>query len=90
MLPHFLIVGAMKSGTSTLRDHLARVDGVFIPRDELHFFSEDDQYARGLPWYERYFDDAGPGMVVGEKTATYSYLPRWPAPVSRSTCPRRS
>ena len=78
MLPNFLIVGAMKSGTSTLRDHLARIDDVFIPRAELHFFSNEDHYAKGIQWYERYFQGAEGRSAVGEKTATYSYLSHLP------------
>lgn len=41
-LPDFFIGGAMKSGTSTLHALLARRPDVFMPRQELHFFSMDD------------------------------------------------
>lgn len=41
-LPDFFIGGAMKSGTSTLHFLLDRHPDVFMPRQELHFFSMDD------------------------------------------------
>ena len=39
-LPNFIIVGAMKSGTSTLRDLLTAREDVFLPPGEIHFFSD--------------------------------------------------
>lgn len=40
--PHFVICGAMKSGTSTLHHILASHPGVFIPQIEPQFFCCDD------------------------------------------------
>ncbi len=45
-LPDFLIIGAMKSGTSSLFSHLAQHPNVAPSRKkEVHFF--DDNYGRG-------------------------------------------
>ncbi len=74
-LPNFIIVGAMKSGTSTLRDLLTLRDDVFLPPGEVHFFSDDEKYARGMDWYASLFATAQTAVAVGEKTPTYSYLP---------------
>ena len=41
-LPHFIIGGAMKSGTSSLHHLLAALPGVFIPDAEVFFFDIDD------------------------------------------------
>jgi hypothetical protein len=41
-LPGFLIIGAMKSGTSSLHNLLAHHPRVFIPRGEVFFFDVDD------------------------------------------------
>jgi hypothetical protein len=41
-LPDFIIGGAMKAGTTTLHQLLARHAGVFIPEREVHFFCLDD------------------------------------------------
>lgn len=42
LLPDFIMVGAMKSGTTTLHDMLNTHPDVFIPKGELHFFDQDD------------------------------------------------
>lgn len=65
----------MKSGTSTLRDLLTLREDVFLPSGEVHFFSDEDRYARGLSWYASLFSAASKAVAVGEKTPTYSYLP---------------
>lgn len=41
-VPDFIIAGAMKCGTTWLHDALNRVDGVFIPRDEVHWIDAHD------------------------------------------------
>lgn len=41
-LPHFIICGAMKSGTTTLHHMLGRHPDVFIPDREVHFFDLDN------------------------------------------------
>ncbi|QXD16193.1 sulfotransferase [Rhodocaloribacter litoris] len=42
VVPDFLIIGAMKSGTTTLHHLLEQHPDVYIPRGELHFFAIDD------------------------------------------------
>lgn len=83
MLPDFLIVGAMKAGTTTLAYHLNQHPGVFLPDKEIHFFDTDKNYARGVQWYEDRFKQAGEGQIVGEKTPTYSYLPIVPQRIAK-------
>ncbi|MEO0456089.1 MAG: sulfotransferase [Cyanobacteria bacterium P01_A01_bin.114] len=41
-LPDFMIVGAMKAGTSTIHQMLNQHPDVFIPDAEIHFFDIDD------------------------------------------------
>lgn len=76
-LPDFLIVGCMKSGTSTLSYHLRHHSKVSMPRSELFFFSNAKTYARGLSWYAGHLTDGNPkeGCVIGEKSNSYSYIP---------------
>ena len=50
-----------------------------FPREELHFFSDDSLYEKGLEWYAQHFVAAGHQTAIGEKTATYSYLPDVPS-----------
>ncbi len=73
--PDFLLVGAMKCGTSTLHDHLEMHPGIFMASPkEPQFFSRDEIFGRGLAWYEALFSDAG-DRLCGESSTCYS---RWP------------
>lgn len=63
-LPDFIIIGAMKCATSTLHDQLARQPGLFMSTPkEPNFFSDDEQWGRGLDWYGSLFE-AVPGDTL--------------------------
>ena len=69
-LPDFVVVGAMRSGSSSVFRYLADHPGVFMATPkELHFF--DASYDRGLDWYRDCFADAQPQQLAGEATPTY-------------------
>ncbi|CUH20650.1 Sulfotransferase domain protein [Jannaschia seosinensis] len=72
-LPDFLIIGAMKCGTTTLASQLAAQDGLFLtdPK-EPNFFSDDDQWNRGLDWYRNLFAEAPEGALKGEASTHYT------------------
>jgi hypothetical protein len=77
--PDFFIIGAMKSATSTLHNQLELQPGVFMSNPkEPNFFSDDDIYALGIPWYESLFEDAQPGDICGESSTHYTKLPTHP------------
>ncbi|WP_263810689.1 sulfotransferase family protein [Salinibacter pepae] len=80
MRPDFIIVGAMKSGTSTLAHYLRQHPEIYMPDDEVHFFYEEGRghWQKGVTWYEAQFQEASVKQIVGEKTPTYSYLPAIP------------
>lgn len=83
-LPDFLIIGAMKAGTTTLQAQLAAQPGVFMSTPkEPNFFSDDDVFARGRGWYEGLFADAAPGDLKGEASTHYTKLPTYPETVAR-------
>ena len=69
VLPTFVVIGAMRSGSTSLFKHLQAHPQVFMPRKEIHFF--DDRWDRGLAWYESRFDGYDGQPVVGEATPTY-------------------
>jgi hypothetical protein len=75
--PDFLIVGTMKSGTTSLGYHLGRHESICIPRGEVHFFDRDANFRRGPEWYRKTLLRHGTERtrVFGEKTPTYSYQP---------------
>jgi hypothetical protein len=73
-LPTFLIIGAMKSGTTSLFRHISAHPEVFgAPGKELHFF--DEHFTRGAAWYAEQFDHSGSEVVAGEATPNYMYDP---------------
>ena len=73
MQPDFVVIGAMKCGTSTvcafLEDH---PDVYMVPSSEPNFFSSDENYAAGTETYERLFDAARPMQIKGEGSNSYS------------------
>ncbi len=72
-LPTFLIIGAMRSGTTALTRYLRVHPQVFMPRKkELHFF--DLNFDRGLDWYAAWFADADGAQAIGEASPTYMYF----------------
>jgi hypothetical protein len=77
-LPDFLIVGTMKSGTSTLGHYLNQHENIYMPVEEVHFFDAcggyKDRWEKGVNWYSKQFVKAKPDQLIGEKTPTYSYL----------------
>ncbi|WP_227271824.1 sulfotransferase domain-containing protein [Roseobacter weihaiensis] len=83
-LPDFMIVGAMKCGTSTLQAQLAAQDGVFMTTPkEPNFFSDDAVYARGIDWYRALYDGAAPGVLTGEASTHYTKRPTYPDTLAR-------
>src|SRR5580704_13557650 len=82
--PDFIVIGAMKSATTTLHEQLARQPGIFMSRPkEPNFFSDDEVYERGLPWYLSIFQGAGESALCGESSTHYTKLPAHPRTVER-------
>ncbi len=83
-LPDFVIIGAMKCGTSTLHAQLAAQAGFFMSEPkEPNFFSDDDAFARGLDWYRGLFAEAGADAIKGESSTHYTKLPTHPHTIER-------
>ena len=83
-LPDFIIVGAMKCGTSTLAAQLGAQPGLFMTTPkEPNFFSDDDVYARGPAWYEDLFAGAGADDIKGEASTHYTKRPTHPETLAR-------
>jgi len=82
--PDFIIMGAMKSATSTLHAQLALQPGIFmsVPK-EPNYFSDDDQYARGEVWYNGLFANAEANDLCGESSTHYTKLPDYPLTIER-------
>ncbi len=82
--PDFILIGAMKSATSTLHQQLAAQPGIFMTSlKEPNFFSNDEIYARGVDWYQELFKEAQPGDLRGESSTHYTKLPTYPHTIQR-------
>lgn len=76
-LPDAVILGAMKSGTSSLHNYLVQHPGVIEPlRKEVHYF--DVNFERGESWYRAHFGRAGePGCNL-DSSPYYLFHPAVP------------
>lgn len=68
---HFVVIGAMKSGTTTLYQHLSRHPQIGMSKiKETNFFVEQMNWSLGYDWYEQQFDRYS--AVTGEVSPAYS------------------
>ena len=82
--PDFIIIGAMKSATSSLHVQLASQPGIFMSEPkEPNFFSDDDEYRQGTNRYLSLFAAADEGDLCGESSTHYTKLPDYPRHVPR-------
>lgn len=74
----------MKSATSTLQDQLIQQPGIFMcePK-EPNFFSDNEQYEKGMKWYSGLFDEFPDKSLLGEASTHYTKLPTYPETVDR-------
>jgi len=74
--PDFLIIGATKSGTTTLTRRLSRHPRIFMtdPK-EPNYFGVERFWARGQEWYESLYEGAADDQVAGEASSAGT---RWP------------
>jgi hypothetical protein len=87
MLPNFLIIGAARSGTTTIYNHLKDHPDVYLPankRPEPHFFLKNAEYVQGLSYYEqRFFSARNNQKAVGEASTSYLFGPDVPRQVRK-------
>jgi 2-polyprenyl-3-methyl-5-hydroxy-6-metoxy-1,4-benzoquinol methylase len=73
MLPNFLLIGAMKSGTTSLYRMLRQHPEVYLPEiKELHYFSYEKKWRLGIDWYESNFIGHRGETIIGEASASYT------------------
>ncbi|MEK7265128.1 MAG: sulfotransferase [Pseudomonadota bacterium] len=83
-LPDFVIIGAMKCGTSTLHAQLSAQPQFFMSEPkEPNFFSDDAVFAKGADWYRGLFKEAPAGAIKGESSTHYTKLPTYPETIDR-------
>jgi Sulfotransferase domain len=78
-LPTFIVIGAMKTGTTSLFHYLRAHPQVFMsPLKEVDFFIEEGNWFRGLDWYRKQFAGAGDDAIaVGEASTAYTKVPEF-------------
>lgn len=69
MKPTFLIIGVMKSSTTSAMAYFNQHPNIYITWKELHFFNEN--YKKGIEWYEKHFTEKR--IAIGEKTPMYCF-----------------
>jgi hypothetical protein len=83
-VPNFIVIGAMKCGTSTLHTQLSMQFRIGMSCvKEPSYFSNDEVYARGHDWYASLFGNADEGALVGESSTNYTKLPTYPTTAKR-------
>jgi len=69
LIPDFLILGAAKSGTTSLIKEMRNHPDVCAPGIEVNYFSQ--RFEKGADWYNSVF--ANKDKVLGEKSTSYLY-----------------
>jgi hypothetical protein len=76
-LPNFVVIGAMKAGTVSLRHYLDEHPDVYVGSGgrfgEPNFFVAEHNWQRGRGWYESLFDCAGAATAIGECSPSYTW-----------------
>jgi hypothetical protein len=76
--PNFILPGAGKSGTNSLRSYLNEHPQVYFCRaKEPNFFAH--AYDQGEDWYENLFRGAGAAAATGEASTHYFWYPESPS-----------
>jgi hypothetical protein len=77
MKPSFIVIGAARSGTTSLFQYLdAHPDIYLSPVKELNFFSNEKYWNKGFKWYESNFSGAEDSILaVGEASPSYTKAP---------------
>jgi hypothetical protein len=75
-LPNFLVIGAMKAGTTSMHRYLDAHPDIFMAEQkELNYFIEELNWSRGQAWYAEHFADANTQIARGEASPGYAGHP---------------
>jgi hypothetical protein len=76
VLPNFLVIGAQKTGTTSLWSYLNAHPQVFMSQDkEPNYFIEELSLSNGQAWYESLFAGSEDAIAVGEASTLYTMFP---------------
>lgn len=74
-LPECLLIGAAKSGTTSLAYYMSKSSGVSLAKGkEAHFFDSDERYSRGRDYYiDQFFGNSKSSKVWVDATPNYMH-----------------
>ncbi|MFQ3234649.1 MAG: hypothetical protein ACI9C4_000200 [Paraglaciecola sp.] len=70
--PHFVGIGAQRSGTSWLYLCLQEHPNVFMPQKEVHYFDKLNE-TKNIDWYSNLFKNSDESKITGEITPDYMF-----------------
>lgn len=78
-MPDFIVIGAMKAGTTTLFRHLQSHPQIFMPElKEPDFFVTTKNWSKGFDWYASLFAGAPSQALTAEASTNYSKRASFP------------
>src|SRR5688500_10257249 len=75
--PNLFLLGAMKSGTSSVYKGLSEHPAIFMAPAEPMHFSRPENWSRGHKEYLRLFQHASDEEYLGEASVEYTKRPFW-------------
>ena len=70
--PNFIVVGASRSGTTTLFEMFRLQRDVLVPKvKEICFFNKDGNFKKGIDWYHSHFLKHSKERAIGEISPPY-------------------
>ncbi len=73
-LPHFIVIGAQKAGTTSVHEWLLQHPGIHLPASkEAHYFTLF--HDKTVQWYANHYAGAQRGQLRGDITPYYAYHP---------------
>ncbi len=82
--PNTFIIGAAKSGTTTLAHLLSMHPDVYVgAKKEPEFFSFDENFTKGLTWYRQNYEGAKEGQTIIDASTGYTRYPQYPLAAQR-------
>lgn len=85
-LPNFLLIGAMKAGTTTLYEDLTHVPGVYLPpeKEPDDLISPDAETSEGLARYKAKFEAGAQAIARGDASTAYAKRPTYEGVAERA------
>jgi len=76
-LPDFIVIGAMKCGTTSLWEYLKQHPNVQLPHGikNIEYFDSNANWNKGLPFYKKHFNKNSNTHSIGEISTEYTKYP---------------